>query len=265
MILCIAAAVLILLIIDAALIEPHRLIVKKHDIYVDVKQAIRIIHISDTHFHKHFSRHDLLQLIIKVNQYEPDFIVFTGDLMDHYEKAKQLRRQLPPYLKALHAKKAKLAVYGNHDIGGGAKLVYEEMMKESGFHVLRNERIVYSELRLAFFGIDDALAGYEDKKITEARLQPVQILLAHEPDLIDLLDMKEIAVMLSGHTHGGQIRLPLLTKLRLPKGGKHYLRGIYRIHNTILSVSSGIGTTVLPLRFACPPEIILYDLKPNHK
>lgn len=263
MIICIAAALILLVI--ALFIEPHRLVVKKHVIPVDVTQTVRIIHISDTHYRKHFSRNDLLRLIVKVNQYEPDFIVFTGDFMDHYETAKQLRYQLPPYFQALHAKKAKLAVYGNHDIGGGAKSVYEEMMKESGFYVLRNKRIVFDELQLAFFGIDDALAGYEDRTITEARLQPVQILLAHEPDLVDLLNMKEISIMLSGHTHGGQVRLPLLTKLRLPRGGKHYPRGIYRIQNTILSVSSGIGTTQLPLRFACPPEIILYELKPSRK
>ena len=228
--------VLILLIIDAGIIEPNRLLIKKHVIYTDVKQPIRIVHLSDLHIHRHFSRTRLLRLIVKVNRLQPDFIVFTGDLIDHYEKSKQLRYILPLYLQAFHAKTAKLAIYGNHDVGGGAKYVYRALMNEG---------------------------GYEDRRITEARLQPVQILLAHEPDFIDVLHMDEITMMLSGHTHGGQIRLPLLTKYHLPKGGKHYPRGVYLIANTFLSVSSGIGTTGVPFRLACPSELIFYELQPN--
>lgn len=259
MVIWITIMILILILADAALLEPNLFMIKKYQIPLEVKQNIRIIHISDTHFHKHFIKSRLLRLIIKINRYQPDFIIFTGDLMDHYEKSKRLRYELPPYLKALRAKVAKIAIYGNHDIGGGAKYVYADIMKEGGFHVLCNESIVYPQYGLAFFGIDDALAGYEDITVTQARLQPIQILLAHEPDLIDRLEMQHITLMMSGHTHGGQICLPFLTQMRLPKGGKHYRKGIYRIKNTILSVNSGIGTTLLPLRFACPSQIILYD------
>lgn len=264
MMMYIVIVIVVILLVDTILIEPNALLVKRHVVSVDVKRTIRIIHISDTHFHKRFSANRLLYLITKINRYQPDFIVFTGDLMDHYHKAQNLRYALPPYLQALQAKKAKLAIYGNHDIGGNAKYVYEKMMEESGFQILRNDRIAFPDYKLAFFGIDDALAGYEDKKITEARLQPVQILLAHEPDLIDCLNMQQIDIMLSGHTHGGQIRIPLLTRLRLPKGGKHYPKGLYTVKNTLLSVTNGIGTTVLPMRFSCPSEIVLYELKPQN-
>ena len=255
--------VLILLIIDAGIIEPNRLLIKKHVIYTDVKQPIRIVHLSDLHIHRHFSRTRLLRLIVKVNRLQPDFIVFTGDLIDHYEKSKQLRYILPLYLQAFHANTAKLAIYGNHDVGGGAKYVYRALMNEGGFQVLRNDRVIFAQAGVAFFGIDDWLTGYEDRRITEARLQPVQILLAHEPDFIDVLHMDEITMMLGGYTHVGQIRLPLLTKYHLPKGGKHYPRGVYLIANTFLSVSSGIGTTGVPFRLACPSELIFYELQPN--
>lgn len=257
----ITAIIIAALFMDAWLIEPRLLLIRKHEISCDIKKSIRIIHFSDTHFHKHFSRTDLLRLITKINQYEPDFIVFTGDLMDHYNQSKKMRYELPPYLKAMNARYAKLAVYGNHDIGGGAKLVYKEMMEESGFQVLRNERIVFEKLDLAFFGIDDVLAGYEDKSITEARLASTQVLLLHEPDFVDRLNLDAITLTMSGHTHGGQIRLPFFTKLRLPKGGKKYIKGMYRIKSKLLSVNCGIGTTVLPFRFICPSEIVLYDLK----
>lgn len=252
----------ILLIFDMVILEPNLYRIKRYQLNSDVKQPIRIVHFSDTHYHKHFSKRSMLKMIIRINRCKPDFIVFTGDLMDNYACAKELRYQLPPYLKSLHANYAKLAVYGNHDIGGGAKHVYADMMKESGFTVLCNERIVFEQLGIAFFGIDDVLAGYEDKAVTQAKLAPTQILLLHEPDFVERLDMSQISVTMSGHTHGGQIRLPYLTKLFLPKGGRHYPHGIYPINQTILSVTCGIGTTTLPFRFMCPSELLLYELKP---
>lgn len=262
MLLIMIGILLTILLFDMIILEPSLYRIKKYTLNSDVKQAIRIVHFSDTHYHKHFSKRSMLKMIIRINRCKPDFIVFTGDLMDNYACAKELRYLLPPFLKALHANYAKLAVYGNHDIGGGAKHVYADMMKEGGFIVLRNERIVFEQLGIAFFGIDDVLAGYEDKTITQAKLAPTQILLLHEPDIVERLDMSQISVTMSGHTHGGQIRLPYLTKLFLPKGGRLYPRGIYPIDQTILSVTCGIGTTTLPFRFACPSELLVYELKP---
>lgn len=257
----IIGSIFTILLLDMLVLEPSLYRIKKHKLSCHLKQSIRIIHFSDTHYHKRFSKINMLRMIIKINRCKPDFIVFTGDLMDNYARAKELRYELTPYLKALRAKYAKLAVYGNHDIGGGAKYVYADMMKEGGFTLLRNERIVFERLGIAFFGIDDVLAGYEDKTITEAKLAPTQILLMHEPDFIERLDMSKIDITMSGHTHGGQIYLPYLTKFFLPKAGRHYDHGIYHYDNTILSVTSGIGTTTLPLRFYCPSELLLYDLQ----
>ncbi len=258
--LTIVCLMLSVILIYMALIEPNLLVTKSIVLSGNVKQPIRIVHISDTHFHAHFSRHKLVRWITLINQYDPDFIVFSGDLIDHYNKAKHLRYEIPPYLRALQAKRAKLAIYGNHDIGGGAKAIYETLMQEGGFYVLRNERVIYEDLGIAFLGIDDVLAGYEDKTIVDRRIQPMQIVLAHEPDIIDSLNKESVDLMLSGHTHGGQVLLPYLTKKRLPKGGKHYRKGLYHIDHTCLYVNCGIGTTSLPLRFANPPEITVYEL-----
>lgn len=242
-------------------IEPNRLKVRHIQVDGDVKRELCIVHFTDTHFHRHFSRRYLRKLIDAINAENADLIVFSGDLMDRYETSPTLAQELPPYLAMLHARLGKVAVYGNHDIGGKAKDVYPEMMKKAGFQILCNNAVCYEEVGLAVFGTDDMLAGFEDRNLSAQCLQPYQILIAHEPDLIDDMDMRTIDLMLSGHTHGGQIYLPIITSYILPKGGRKYRKGAYQKDNTILYVSGGIGMSTLPLRFANTPEIVVYHVR----
>lgn len=243
-------------------IEPKRLVVRHHSFMGAVKQPVRVVHFTDTHFREPLHQKELANLILTINEQQADILVFTGDLMDHYDKSLNLRNQLPPYLRQIRAKMGKYAVYGNHDIGGGALRVYRMILEQGGFQLLCNETISFSSLDLTLFGIDDPRAGYEDYELTQQSMTSYQILLSHEPDLIDTLDISNIDLVLSGHTHGGQIFLPLLSRRFLPTGGKQYRKGLYKIKNTMLSVSSGIGCTWLPLRFRNIPEIIVYDIEP---
>jgi len=242
------------------LIEPNRLVKRFEHITGKNKKAIRIVHFSDTHFHRYFSKRKLKRLINEINTLQPDLLIFSGDLMEHYALAPNLAYQLPPYLRQMQARLGKIAVYGNHDIGGDAKYVYPQMMEAAGFQLLCNQTMVYEEEGIAIFGMDDAIAGYEDRDLTKQRLQPFQMLVVHEPDMMDELDTSAIALMLSGHTHGGQIYLPLLSKRILPKGGKRYRKGWYHKADTDLFVSCGIGMRALPMRFLNPPEIVIYDI-----
>lgn len=255
--------VIILWLVDMAVIEPRCFIVRHVHCILPVRRPLVIVQFSDTHFHKHFSTILLKKRIQTINSYDPDIVIFSGDLMDHYKRTKALRDTLPPILRQIQAKKAKLAVYGNHDIGGGAKYVYADMMHEAGFLVLRNERICFPEDDLCIMGLDDPLAGYEDRTLTNARCAAGQILISHEPDIINHIAMDTIDLTISGHTHGGQIVLPFITRALLPKGGRHYRKGCYVHQGHVLFVSSGWGMTRLPLRFANPPEIIVYHLHPR--
>ncbi len=257
--------VMLLLFIDMVWIEPRRLVIRHRHCIMALRRPITVVQFSDTHFHTRFSRRLLNKRIKAINDCHADIVIFSGDLMDHYDHDKDLRTVLPPYLRRIHAKTIKLAVYGNHDIGGGAKYVYADMMKEGGFHVLCNEHICLKDVDLCIMGIDDPLTGYEDRTITQKRYQSSQILISHEPDIIDHLPLNNIDLTISGHTHGGQIYLPLITQALLPKGGRHYRKGCYVHQGHILYVTSGWGMTRVPLRFANPPEIVVYHLQPINK
>lgn len=254
---------LLLWFIDMIVIEPRCFLTRHIHCVMPLRKSLIIVQFSDTHFHNKFSGKQLKKRIAAINACHPDIVIFSGDLMDHYHRAQSLRYRLPPYLRQIQAKKAKLAVYGNHDIGGGAKYVYADMLKESGFCLLCNQHMCFPEADLCIMGIDDPLAGYEDRTITDARYQSCQILISHEPDIIDQLAMDNIDLTISGHTHGGQIYLPGITQALLPKGGRHYRKGCYVHHGHVLYVSSGWGMTRIPLRLANPPEIIVYHLHPR--
>lgn len=241
-------------------IEPKKLYVRKVDIQGNVKKDVRIAHISDTHFRSGFGAEKAQEIVTKIQGLHPDIIVFTGDFMDFYDKTKAFKDTLPPLFEKLQAPYGKYAIYGNHDIGGGAKHVYATMMKDSGFHLLFNDNIEIQELGIAFFGVDDNQLGYADVKLCDKQLQPYQILLSHEPDFIDEIDCQHIHLALCGHTHGGQVALPILKNIILPKGGRCYRKGLYHKQNMKIFVSSGIGTTKLRLRFGNVPEICLLKI-----
>lgn len=242
-------------------LEPNRLIQRHVHLYGKIKSDLCIVHFTDLHVHHDLTARKWQRLIQAIQGCNPDLIIFSGDLMDCFANSVHLREQLVPYLKQLEARLGKLCVYGNHDIGGQAKDVYPLMMKEAGFQVLCNQSICYSQLDLAVFGMDDMLAGYEDLHLCDERLASYQILIAHEPDVLDRINLQGVDLMMSGHTHGAQIYLPWLWHYVLPKGGQHYRKGAYRKGNTLLYVSSGFGMTSLPMRLGNPPEIVVYHIK----
>ena len=253
----------VLWLVDMICIEPRRTITRHVHGIMPIRKPLTIVQFSDTHFHRHFSVALLQKRIRMINACHPDIVIFSGDLMDHFNRDQTLRDTLPPYLSQIHAQIAKLAVYGNHDIGGNAKTVYANMMNEAGFCVLRNQYLVFPMLDLCIMGLDDPLAGYEDRLLTDHRYAAAQILVTHEPDIITQMPMRTIDLTISGHTHGGQVVLPLITRIFLPKGGRRFRKGCYVFQGHPLYVSSGWGMTRLPFRFANPPEIIIYHLHPR--
>ncbi len=250
-------------------IEPSLIEIRKEKIFSDkiARQFdnYTIIQFSDTHVGFHYSIDQLHELILLINAQEPDMIVFTGDLVDNPNKFHDYGR-LQEALSMLTAKDGKYWIYGNHDHGGYGTEIIRQCMDNSGFVLLQNSHTVIQRERekLILAGIDDGMLGKPDFEHTLRSVSEndFTILLAHEPDLADKAVHYPVDVQLSGHSHGGQIRLPFIGHVYTPLMAEKYVRGKFVLNpNFTLFVNSGIGTTRLPYRLFCQPEIHVYQLK----
>ncbi|WP_156290489.1 metallophosphoesterase [Oceanobacillus salinisoli] len=228
----------------------------------------KIVQYSDTHIGFHYTIDQLHGLINKINALEPDVIVFTGDLVDKPNQYNQFSH-LQEKLSLLNAPYGKYWVYGNHDHGGYGTEIIKDVMEKANFVLLQNSHstITKNADRLVLAGIDDLMLGKPDIEMALNHVNPdlFTILLAHEPDYVEEAIHYPIDVQLSGHSHGGQVRLPFIGHLYTPAFAEKYVQGKYMFKDNSFSlyVNSGIGTTRLPYRFLCKPEIHAYMLKSN--
>ncbi|MFZ3579676.1 metallophosphoesterase [Virgibacillus sp. DJP39] len=226
----------------------------------------KIVQFSDTHIGFHYSLQQLEKLVQTINNQNPDIIVFTGDLVDapnNYNWNTTLIR----ILGSLEAEYGKYWIYGNHDHGGYGTNIMRNVMDQSGFNLLQNQHttIVKGEESFVLAGIDDVMLGNPNlgKTLQQADPSLFTILLAHEPDFALQTINYDVDVQLSGHSHGGQIRLPIIGHLYTPMYAQKYVKGKYQLNHLTLYVTKGIGTTRLPYRFLCKPDIYVYTLKVN--
>jgi predicted MPP superfamily phosphohydrolase len=239
---------------------------------------MRIVQISDIHMDD-FTEPAFLRHAVKlVNREKPDAIFMTGDFVTALLALKRLPLrfdrstigQCTEILADLECKSS-YAVLGNHDFGVGARLI-STALRTAGITVLRNTCVAIERGSSRFWlaGVDDPLTAHPqpDLAIPEAiRNKPDEpiILLCHGPDYADnLLAMpagQAVDFMLSGHSHGGQVRLPFYGALVLPPYGKKYVEGFFNFGRLQLYVNRGLGTIGLPFRFDCPPEISIFTLR----
>ncbi|MFD2628223.1 metallophosphoesterase [Oceanobacillus kapialis] len=228
-------------------------------------EDFKIVQFSDTHIGFHYSVKQLNELVSKINQLNPDLIVFTGDLVDE-PHVYQWNNQLIHVLQSLQAVHGKYWIYGNHDHGGYGTEKVREVMNASGFTLLQNEHTVIEQNndRIILSGIDDVMLGSPNlaKALENVNHDLFTLLLAHEPDFADTTVNHPVNVQLSGHSHGGQVRLPFIGHLYTPKYSEKYVEGKYLLNEGKLQlfVNRGIGTTRLPYRFFCRPELHVYTL-----
>ncbi len=257
----------VLIIIGALLfgyayqIEPYRLrqneVFLSGDLSKNAGRPFTVALFGDTHFGFHYSLTQFEKAAEKIRLAEPDLIVFTGDLVDDLNTYDGNFSEIEEALAALQAKYGKFAVHGNHDYALSGKPVYTEIMEAGGFTVLSNETVFIPELNTVLYGIDDCLIGHGDPDLLlGTNAQYFNLVLCHEPDFFDTFSSNSISLMLSGHTHGGQVRLPFgLTDRFLPPYGQTYISGLYQEAACALYVTNGLGTTKLPLRFGAVPEV----------
>ncbi|KMY53464.1 metallophosphoesterase [Bacillus sp. FJAT-27231] len=257
----------------ARFIEPKRLQINEvavtHELIPRAFHNKRIVQFSDTHLGFQYTVKQLNEHVEKIHSLRPDFIFFTGDLLDRpdtYSPAET--KTVTSILQKLQAPLGKFAVYGNHDHGGYGTDLYKFIMQESGFQLLKNKSVELSHLNESIYllGIDDASLGQPSfsqakKKVKEGRYL---ILLSHAPDLAKEAANAGIHLQLSGHSHGGQIQLPWYGALYTPPYAEIYKEGQYIVDGETrltLYVNRGLGTTRMPFRFLSIPEITVFTLK----
>ncbi len=258
----------ILAVCYARYIEPQMLKVRDVNVssshLTDKAEGVKIAVFGDTHFSDYYSTEDFNKVVDAIRENQPDIVVFSGDLIDHFNIYAEDVSLISEILSEIQAPLGKFAIFGNHDYGGGAENEYESIMESGGFTVLKNEYYAIPELDIAMIGIDDVIIGYGDPSIASwGRPDYFNIVLSHAPDVIDDVLDYNVDLMISGHTHGRQINVKFFDDYILPPYGKKYVSGLYAFDNerrSQLLVNCGIGMTKLPYRFMSPPELTIITL-----
>jgi uncharacterized protein len=229
--------------------------------------------LSDFHYDPYFSIHPLHAAIPMVNKLHPDLVALVGDFVSvpafgDDRKGALNAEPCARLLQQITAPHGLWAVMGNHDDGTDPQHVTRALQAQN-IQVLANQSqpIDQDGARFWLAGVNDVMSGSADLSKTMRGVpagEPV-ILLAHEPDFADEAAEFPIDLQLSGHSHGGQIRLPFLPPLYLPELAKKYIWGTYHVGSLTLHTSAGLGTIGIPMRLNCPPEITLLTLRPSAK
>lgn len=227
-------------------------------------RGVTIAHFSDVHYEFHYGPDRFRGLIKSIMKQQPDIICFTGDLVNR--TAEGSVEEIASILHGLTAPLGKFAVLGNHDYYHNAFQV-EQALEKGGFKVLRNDSLTISHggstIRMA--GVEDFSRGKPNLStaLRESEAGEFIILLSHVPDFAAKIGPYPVSLQLSGHSHGGQMRIPFFgPAVRVP-GAKLYPEGMYKLHGGKLTLytNRGIGVTGLPFRFLCRPELTVHTLE----
>ena len=222
--------------------------------------GFRIVHLSDLHYGPFVDSRHLDRAIQAANDLKPDLIALTGDYIS------QERAYAAPCAELVGRLRARLGVFavlGNHDHWTDAQLI-ADLFRAEGIRVLINEglRIDVGHHSFWLAGVDDTMVGLEDLSLALAGSSDseLKLLLAHNPVVLRRAARASVDLVLSGHTHGGQVILRS-EKNRSGRPRRRILRGLGRRANTQIYVTRGLGTVVLPIRYGCPPEVSLLELR----
>jgi uncharacterized protein len=262
---------------DSVLLEPNLPRIVRQDFLLprwpQTLNRFTIALLSDFHYDPYFSVHPLHAAIPMVNDLHPDLIVFTGDFVSvpDFGDEKKAAFAAEPCARLLRQMTAPLglwAVLGNHDDNTDPQYVTRALEAES-IRVLANRSVPIEPGGGRFWlaGVNDVIGGTADLTAT-LRTVPrdeAVVLLAHEPDFADEACRFPIDLQLSGHSHGGQVRLPFLPPLYLPEMARKYMWGTYQVGPLPLYTNAGLGTVTVPVRLNCPPEITLLTLHSSNR
>jgi uncharacterized protein len=267
-----ASAGVVALAADSVLLEPNSPRIVRKDFFLprwpERLNGFTIALLSDFHYDPWFSVHPLRAAIGMVNGLRPDLIALAGDfvsvpLIGSRRKAALASEPCARLLSQMTAPHGLWAIMGNHDVDTDRKHVTRALQAEN-IQVLVNQSqaIERDGARFWLAGVNDAFFNAADlsKTLHGVPADEAVILLAHEPDFADEASRFPIDLQLSGHSHGGQIRFPLLPPLYLPRLAKKYILGTYQIGPLSLYTTAGLGTINIPARLNCPPEVTLLTM-----
>jgi hypothetical protein len=261
------------LFVETAVVEPNTLLIRRIEARVaglpEEWNGGTVIQLSDAHLG--YPSPAAWRAIDTVCAERPDLVVVTGDVAD--------RRSSIPVVVAWAKQLCEAAgvpvvyVPGNHEhwrFGGGEALEqFLEQLRLAGFAVLENELTRISRRSggspVAIVGLDDSYSHHMDVEAGFSGLAAGEraIVLEHCPDdVVSIVASGRASLVLTGHTHGGQVRLPLWgDRVTAVLEGAPFVRGLYQVNGVPLYVSQGLGTSVLPVRFFCPPEVTIFTLR----
>ncbi len=248
----------------AALSEPYMLTVERRAIGLSrLPQALdglRIVQLSDIHHSPFTGSEQIKRAVETANSLDPDIIALTGDYISH-ERA--YAAPCAELLGRLRARCGVYAVLGNHDHWTDAPLI-TDLFRAEGIRMLVNEGMRFEDRGASFWlaGVDDTMVGLEDLPLALAgsRDDEMKLLLAHNPIILRRAARAGVDLVLSGHTHGGQVTLRS-ERSASGKVRRRLLRGLGHQGETQIYVTRGIGTVVLPVRYGSPPEVSLLELR----
>lgn len=219
--------------------------------------GLKIVQISDLH------NTDWGQALIKkIEKEEPDIIVITGDLIDYYEPDIEVVKNILQQLKII------CPIYyvtGNHEGHSENLKLFLEILKELGIFVLENKSIYISD-EVKLIGVNDpSIDGFENinKVLCDEREEnKYNVVLSHRPELFEEYVNSDVDLVLTGHAHGGQFRVPFLGGVYVPNQGlfPKYDAGLFKKENTIMIISRGLGNSVFPIRINNRPELVIIEI-----
>ena len=231
--------------------------------------GLKVVHFSDLHYLRVTNNDKLKEIVDEINLIKPDIVFFTGDLIDKdFTLTDKDKDDLINGLSSIKAKYGKYAVLGNHDYVKNIE-IFKDIYSNSNFNLLQNSYdIIYSSNNDKLF-----IGGVDNYSYNEADINKVmeyfndnsdisyKIILVHEPDYIDnILTSYNVNLVLAGHSHNGQINIPYIKNFFLPYGSRKYYENYYRVNDTDLYISSGIGESSVNFRLFNKPSINFYRI-----
>jgi predicted MPP superfamily phosphohydrolase len=240
-------------------IHEKQLVVPRLDPALD---GVRIAHISDLHMSGRVTKPHFVEIVDQVNQLKADLVALTGDLVE----ANKCLEWLPDTLGSLHAPSGVFFVLGNHDRRVNQARLTDALQNLPLIHLggqcrqifIRNMPVILAGNELPWYGPAPDL---KDLSFSKSAPTPLKILLAHGPDQFGWAVDHDFDLMLAGHNHGGQVRMPGLGAVLTPsRSGTRYASGVFCRGQSVLHVSRGTSS-LTPLRWNCPPEIAILVLR----
>jgi len=256
--------------INATLINPKQLSIRKEIITSNTSSYDKdflIAYFSDICFNEYQNKEYLENVVNTINDYHPDIILFAGDLIDsnYYDKFKPEDNQLLiEVLSKLNSEYGKYAVYGDQDLI--KKELNDNIYQESGFDILSNKNIILNLDKKALInivGIEPLVNGQID--INQAFFgidgNNLTLVMSHCPDIFNEIKTYDFDYLLSGHSLGGQVYLPLINLFFREQGANKYYRGKYNNNQKTIDISNGIGRKNHNARLFADNEIVLYSVR----